>query len=94
MGKLKLCDDGCKVLDNGDVYHHPDCNHYPTSLSQMYDNTKRELKDLKNNGQIRLSFEELEKEILEYDAKNEYQQATIVILRTIFDNKKGKDLEE
>ena len=39
---------------------------------------------------ICLSFEELKDEIKKYNAKNEYQQVAIVMLRTIFEAHKEK----
>lgn len=35
---------------------------------------------------LKLSFEELKKRILESSAKSDYQQASIVILRSIFED--------
>jgi len=49
-------------------------------INQQYEVWKRQQK--------KLSFDELEKEILNYNAKSEYKQVTIHIVRQIFEKQK------
>jgi len=41
--------------------------------------------------EMKLSFKELEEKILKFDAKSEYKQASIVMLRNIFEDQRLKE---
>lgn len=40
------CIPGCKHFTGGEIMHHPDCDFYPESFTQIHDNTKMILKTL------------------------------------------------
>jgi len=45
------CETGCSVLSGGEIYHHKDCQFYPGSFSELYDD-------------LRLKFELLNKHVV------------------------------
>jgi len=42
------CQTGCKYFSGGEVHHHPDCVHYPESMSMVYDEMKAKIKELES----------------------------------------------
>ena len=34
------CLNGCKYLSGNEIHHHPDCRHYPESMSKRFDEMK------------------------------------------------------
>lgn len=63
---------------------YTEINEMFNQMKQKVDKAESELNKL-NIGSVRLSFDELKDKILKHKAKSEYKQASIVILRNIFE---------
>ena len=63
---------------------YTEINEMFNQMKQKVDEAESELNKL-NIGVVRLSFDELKDKVLKHKAKSEYKQASIVILRNIFE---------
>lgn len=70
------------IYINGENFKVPEHKILSCLINGDFGETKLELENI---GVVRLSFDELKDKVLKHKAKSEYKQASIVILRNIFE---------